>query len=122
MPVPSPLEMRAMAYRVFVHSMQRQGITVIQKGMLKSNPVIQMIYRTPARFADALMEMEALGMLIKNGRGWSIKSDTAALVCCICGKPLAGDCVQDSEKRLAHAECADGAIEENTPPVCDARI
>lgn len=122
MPVPSPLELRAMAYRVFIHSMQRQGVATIQKGMLKSNPVIQMMFRSAGRFADALMEMESLGMLLKNGRGWAIRSDSPSLTCCVCHKPLVGDCVQDSEKRLAHAECAAGVTEENTPPVCDARI
>lgn len=119
MPVPSPLDVRCMAYRAIIHSMQRQGISILTKGMLRDNPVLLMAFKSPARYMDALMEMEAVHLLRKNGRGWLIISDQPKLLCCICGEALTGDCVQDGSFLLAHAACADAQAEEHATPIHD---
>lgn len=122
----TPILVRCAAYKTFIHHADRLGQREWKPSDIRTSPVLMMMFRTQHTWARALLEMAALGMverLAGRGRGLHYRtiSDQPKLVCCVCGEPLTGNCVQDSECRLAHAACAEGAMEEHQEPVTDRR-
>lgn len=121
-PTVDPLAVRCAAYKTFIHHLERVGTPTVSASSLRSDPVMLMMFRTTNTARRCLMEMAAVGMMERlRGGKFKILSDKPRLVCCICGKPLSGDCVQDAQMLLAHQECAQFQAEEHADPVTDRR-